>query len=37
MKRSAGYNLLHHARNEDILKELRVDPIGQNSAQRKQT
>jgi hypothetical protein len=26
MKHTAGYSLLDHRRNEDILEELRVDP-----------
>jgi hypothetical protein len=27
MRRTAGHNLLHHRRNEDILEGLIVDPV----------
>jgi hypothetical protein len=27
MRRTAGYSLLDHRRNENILEELQVDPV----------
>jgi hypothetical protein len=36
MRRTAGYSLLDHRRNEDILEELRVDPVKKKLAQCKQ-
>jgi hypothetical protein len=36
MRRTAGYDLLDKRRNEDILEELKVDPVGKKSAQYKQ-
>ena len=33
MRRTAGYSLLDHKRNEDILKELKVDSIIQHTEQ----
>jgi len=32
MRRTAGYTLLDHRRNEDILEELNVDPAENKSA-----
>jgi hypothetical protein len=32
MRRTAEYSLLDCIRNEDILEELKVDPVGKKSA-----
>lgn len=29
-KRAAGYTLLDHKKNEEILEELRVEPVDEN-------
>jgi len=36
MRRITGYSLLDHKKNEDILEELKVDPIENKLAQCKQ-
>jgi hypothetical protein len=36
MGRTAGYSLLDHRNNEDILEELKVGPVGKKLAQCKQ-
>jgi hypothetical protein len=36
MARTAGYNLLDHRRNEDILEELRIEPSEKKLKQYKQ-
>jgi len=36
LRYKAGWNLLDHRRNEDILEELKVDPVKRKSAQYKQ-
>jgi len=36
MRHTAGYSLLDHRRNEDILEELTVDPLENKLAQYKQ-
>jgi len=36
MRRITGYSLLDHKKNEDILEELKVDPIENKLAQYKQ-
>jgi hypothetical protein len=36
MRHTAGYSLLDHRRNEDILEEFNVDPIEKKLAQCKQ-
>jgi hypothetical protein len=35
MRHTAGYNLLDHRRNEDILEELQVEPVVKKLAQYK--
>jgi hypothetical protein len=36
MTRRAGYSLLNHRRNEDILEEIKVDPVDKKLAQYEQ-
>jgi hypothetical protein len=36
MSHGAGYNLLDHRRNEDILEELKAKPVKKKLAQYKQ-
>jgi hypothetical protein len=36
VRHTAGYSSLDHRRNEDILQELRVDPVWHKLAQYKQ-
>jgi hypothetical protein len=36
MRHTAGYNLIHHRRNEDILEKLNVDTDEEKSAQYEQ-
>jgi hypothetical protein len=36
MKHTAGYSLLDHRRNEDILEELNVEPVERELAQYEQ-
>jgi ABC-type ATPase involved in cell division len=35
MRRTAGYILLDHRKNEDILEEIKVDPVENKLAQYK--
>jgi hypothetical protein len=35
MRRTAGYNLLYHKRNDDISEELKIQPVEKKLAQYK--